>query len=85
MAGLLVKHEFVRPQNFFAPLPWHARWDSARSLLNRAFGDDYPGTFGVQRSALEKTGGYCGADWCDGTHKVLKKRRSPRSDEEAGS
>ncbi len=61
VAGLLVKHEFVRPQNFFAPLPWHARWDSARSLLNRAFGDDYPGTLGVQRSALEKTGGYCGA------------------------
>ncbi len=25
------------------------------------------------------------APWCDGTHKVLKKRRSPRSDEEADS
>lgn len=50
-----------RRKTSFAPLPWHARWDSARSFLNRAFGDDYPGTLGVQRSALEKTGGYCGA------------------------
>lgn len=61
VAALLVDHPLVRPQNYFAPLPWHARWDSARSLLNRAFGDDYPGTLGVQRRALEKTGGYCGA------------------------
>lgn len=61
MAGLLVDHPLVRPQNYFTPLPWHARWDSARSLLNRALGDDYPGTLGVQRRALEKTGGYCGA------------------------
>jgi hypothetical protein len=37
-------HDLVRPQNFFDPLPWHARWDTARTLLNRAFGADYPGT-----------------------------------------
>ncbi len=61
MAALLVDHPLVRPQNYFAPLPWHAQWDSARSLLNRALGDDYPGTLGVQRRALEKAGGYCGA------------------------
>ena len=36
----------------FRPLPWHARWDTARSLINRAFGSDYPGTLGVRRSDL---------------------------------
>lgn len=48
----------VRPQNYFRPLPWHARWDTSRTLLNRAFGNDYPGTFGVRRSILLATGGY---------------------------
>ncbi|MDX6602953.1 MAG: hypothetical protein QOF13_2155, partial [Solirubrobacterales bacterium] len=27
---LLVGADLVRPQNYFDPLPWHARWDSAR-------------------------------------------------------
>jgi hypothetical protein len=48
----------VRPQNVFRPLPWHARWDTARSLLNRAVGADYPGTLAVRHSVLEATGGY---------------------------
>nr|WP_314840851.1 glycosyltransferase family 2 protein [uncultured Microbacterium sp.] len=48
----------VRPQNHFSPLPWHARWDTARSLLNRAVAGDFPGTYGVRRSALLRTGGY---------------------------
>jgi hypothetical protein len=52
--------EIVRPQNYFSPLPWHARQDTARSLVNRAFGSDYPGTFAVRRSALFATGGYDG-------------------------
>ena len=39
----------VAPQNHFRPLPWHARWDTARSLLNRAVGNDYPGTLAVRR------------------------------------
>lgn len=60
MRRLLQDHVVVRPQNFFAPLPWHARWDSARSLLNRALGHDYPGTIGVRRSAFVAAGGYCG-------------------------
>lgn len=52
----------VRPQNFFSPpLPWHARWDTARTLLNRAVAADHPGTFGVRRSALLATGGYDGS------------------------
>jgi hypothetical protein len=50
----------VRPQNHFDPLPWHARWDSARSLVNRALSGDYPGTFGLRRSAFLAMGAYDG-------------------------
>jgi hypothetical protein len=53
-------HDLVRPQNFFDPLPWHARWDTARTLLNRAFGADYPGTLGIRRSRFVSMGGYDG-------------------------
>jgi hypothetical protein len=53
-------HDLVRPQNFFDPLPWHARWDTARTLLNRAFGADYPGTLGIRRSRFVEMGGYDG-------------------------
>ena len=58
--ALLEEADLVRPQNYFDPLPWHARWDSARTLLNRAFGADYPGTFGVRRSTFLAMGGYDG-------------------------
>ncbi|MER2133268.1 MAG: glycosyltransferase family 2 protein [Arthrobacter sp.] len=58
--ALLADADVVRPQNYFSSLPWHARWDTARSLLNRALGADYPGTLGVRRSVLLRTGGYCG-------------------------
>ena len=59
--GLLAGADVVRPQNYFQPpLPWHARWDTARTLLNRAFGSDYPGTLAVRRSALQAAGGYSG-------------------------
>jgi hypothetical protein len=57
---LLEQADLVAPQNVFDPLPWHARWDSARSLLNRAFGADYPGTFVVRRATFEQMGGYDG-------------------------
>jgi hypothetical protein len=57
---LLADHDLVRPQNYFRPLPWHARWDTARTLLNRAFGRDYPGTLAVRRSLLLELGGYDG-------------------------
>lgn len=60
MARLLATYDVVLPQNYFEPLPWHAQWDSARSLLNRAFGGDYPGTLGVRRAAFVDSGGYCG-------------------------
>lgn len=64
---LLGEADLVRPQNYFDELPWHARWDTARSLLNRVFtGDpafpvgDFPGTLAVRRSALLATDGYDG-------------------------
>ncbi|NED96549.1 glycosyltransferase family 2 protein [Phytoactinopolyspora alkaliphila] len=52
--------DLVIPQNYFDPLPWHARWDTARSLINRAFGTDYPGTLALRRSAFTRAGGYDG-------------------------
>ncbi|MDQ3569718.1 MAG: glycosyltransferase family 2 protein [Actinomycetota bacterium] len=60
MARLLEHADLVRPQNYFEPLPWHARWDTARTLVNRAFGADYPGTLGVRRSRLLEVDGYDG-------------------------
>jgi hypothetical protein len=60
MLELLQNHQVVRPQNFFRPLPWHARWDTARSLLNRLGDGDWPGTLGVRRSLLLRVGGYSG-------------------------
>ena len=44
--------DVVRPQNFFDPAPWHAQWDTARTLLNRAVSADYPGTLALRRGAL---------------------------------
>ncbi|WP_428964905.1 glycosyltransferase [Micromonospora fluostatini] len=60
MAQLLGHADVVRPQNYFDPLPWHARWDTGRSLLNRAVGADFPGTLGVRRSTVLGIGGYDG-------------------------
>lgn len=56
----LAASDIVRPQNYFTDLPWHARWDTARTLVNRAVGSDYPGTLGVRRSVLLGAGGYDG-------------------------
>jgi hypothetical protein len=52
--------DLVIPQNVFHPLPWHAAWDSARTVINRAFGLDYPGTLVVDRQTLAAAGGYRG-------------------------
>ncbi len=52
--------DVVRPQNYFDPLPWHACWDTGRTLLNRVTGGDWPGTIAVRRSILIATGGYDG-------------------------
>jgi hypothetical protein len=65
--ALLEHADLVRPQNYFDELPWHARWDTARSLLNRVFtGDrdfpvgDFPGTLAVRRSSFLESGAYDG-------------------------
>lgn len=65
--ALLAEADLVRPQNYFDELPWHACWDSARSLLNRVFtGDpafpvgDFPGTLAVRRGAFWESGAYDG-------------------------
>jgi hypothetical protein len=60
VVALLEQAEVVRPQNYYLHLPWQARWDSGRALLNRALGGDWPGTLGVRRSALLAAGGYDG-------------------------
>jgi hypothetical protein len=60
LVGLLGSHDLVRPQNYFAPMPWHAVWDTSRTLLNRAVGADFPGTLGVRRSTFAAMGGYDG-------------------------
>lgn len=60
VAELLDEHDLVRPQNYFDRLPWHARWDTARTLLNRSLGRDYPGTLALRRSRLLATGMYDG-------------------------
>lgn len=61
VVGLLAQADLVRPQNFFRPTPWHAAWDTARSLLNRAVaGADYPGTLAIRRSRWQAMGGYDG-------------------------
>ncbi|MCQ1946875.1 glycosyltransferase family 2 protein [Arthrobacter sp. zg-Y1116] len=63
ICALLEEVDVVRPQNYFSspsPLPWHARWDTGRILLNRAFGADYPGTLAVRTAILRQAGGYSG-------------------------
>ena len=60
VASALDDADVVRPQNYFHPLPWHARLDTARMLLNRLAGGDWPGTLAVRRSVLAATGGYDG-------------------------
>lgn len=48
----LNRWDVVRPQNYFAPQPWHTIIDGARSLMNRALDGDWPGTLGFHKSAL---------------------------------
>jgi len=62
MARLLAFHEMVRPQNYLSPLPFWARTEAARMLINRAWiaEGDYPGTLGVRRGAMLRVGHYDG-------------------------
>jgi hypothetical protein len=60
MLRLLATCDIVMPQNHFEPLPWHAVWDTARSLIARAVSHDMPGTLGLRRDAFLGMGGYDG-------------------------
>jgi glycosyl transferase family 21 len=60
MAAELAAAQVVRPQNYFDPIPWHGYLDTSRTLLNRITGGDWPGTLGVRRGVLLRTGGYAG-------------------------
>src|SRR5579875_3953919 len=61
VVSLLADADVVMPQNVFSrPLSWHARWDTGRTLLNRAFGADYGGTCAVRRSTYLAIDGYDG-------------------------
>ena len=62
MCDLLDEFEMVRPQNFIAPLPWWARLETARILINRGMlrAGDYPGTCGFRRSTMRRVGPYDG-------------------------
>ncbi|MDQ6765798.1 MAG: glycosyltransferase family 2 protein [Verrucomicrobiota bacterium] len=62
MCALLRDYEVVRPQNFLSQLPWWARMEAARMLINRAtlrIGD-YPGTCAFRRSTMLRVGHYDG-------------------------
>ncbi|HEY5885926.1 MAG TPA: glycosyltransferase family 2 protein [Pyrinomonadaceae bacterium] len=62
MCRLLDDYEMVRPQNFMRPLPWWARLETARILINRGVlrAGDYPGTCGFRRSTMRRVGPYDG-------------------------
>jgi hypothetical protein len=59
---LLDHNDLVRPQNFLHPLPWWAKMESARMLINRALltAADYPGTCAFRRGRMLAAGRYDG-------------------------
>jgi cellulose synthase/poly-beta-1,6-N-acetylglucosamine synthase-like glycosyltransferase len=60
LASALTGADVVRPQNYFRSPPWHAVVDTARTLINRVSGGDWPGTIAVRRSMVPLPGGYDG-------------------------
>ena len=59
---LLDDNDVVRPQNFLHPLPWWAKLETARMLINRAVlpAADYPGTCAFRRPRMLAAGRYDG-------------------------
>ena len=59
---LLDRFTVVRPQNFLDPMPWWARLEAARMLINRATlqAGDYPGTCAFLRQSMLAAGPYDG-------------------------
>ena len=80
----LDRADVVRPQNVFVPAPWHARWDTGRTLLNRALAADYPGTFGVRRSTFLAMGGYDGDVLFENLEMVRTIRAAGGTEDRAG-
>lgn len=60
VASVLDGCDLVVPQNFFTPMPWHAAWDTGRSLLNRLVAHDWPGTMALRTAALPGSPAYNG-------------------------
>ncbi|MDP9094565.1 MAG: glycosyltransferase family 2 protein [Actinomycetota bacterium] len=61
LAQLLDNADIVSPQNYYAPLPWHALWDTARMLLNRLTpSGDFPGTLAIRLTPALREAGYDG-------------------------
>jgi hypothetical protein len=60
MARALETADVVRPQCIYDSGNWCAQWDSARILVNRSLGHDYPGTYGVRAATFRRAGGYDG-------------------------
>lgn len=62
MADSLGEYDMVRPQNYLHPLPFWARTEAARMLINRAWiaEGDYSGTLGITREAMRRVGHYDG-------------------------
>ena len=60
LAARLDAAAVVRPQNVFAPAPWHAVLDTGRSLIARATGGDWPGTLGLRLDVYRRVGSYDG-------------------------
>jgi hypothetical protein len=62
VCDLLDTFDVVRPQNYLSPLPWWARMETARMLINRATlrTGDYPGTCAFRRGAMLRVGPYDG-------------------------
>jgi hypothetical protein len=54
---LLDRADVVAPANYYDPLPWPARYDTARVLVQRALGGNWPGTLALRRHSLAPFGG----------------------------
>jgi Glycosyl transferase family 21 len=60
LAEHLESSDLVIAQSYFEPTSWHTQWDTARILLNRAFGLHFPATLAVRREFFLAMGGYDG-------------------------
>ena len=65
LAEALDRWDVVRPQNYFAPRPWHAIVDGARSLMNRALDETGPArwAFASRRSPTDTMPTSCLRTW----------------------